>query len=236
VPELAIVVPTYNERENLAGVTAAMLAAMPDASILVVDDASPDGTGALADELARADPRIAVLHRPGKAGLAAAYVAGFAHVLRDPAVRYVVQMDADFSHDPEALPALVAPVRDGGFDLAIGSRWVAGGGTRHWSVGRQLLSRGASVYAGLVLGIGLRDITAGFKCWRRAVLEDIDLGTLKARGFGFQIEMTWRALRRGWRAKEVPIVFADRTRGASKMSRAIFVEALGLVWKLRLGR
>jgi dolichol-phosphate mannosyltransferase len=236
VPDVAIVVPTYNERENLAEVTAAMLAALPEASVLVVDDASPDGTGALADELARADGRIAVLHRPGKAGLAAAYVAGFGQVLRDPAVRYVVQMDADFSHDPRALPALLAPVRDGECDFAIGSRWVAGGGTRHWGVGRQLISRGGSVYASLVLGVRVRDITAGFKCWRRAALEDIDLGALKARGFGFQIEMTWRALQRGWRAKEVPIVFSDRTRGASKMSRAIFVEALGLVWKLRLGR
>jgi len=232
---LCVVVPTYNERENLAALVAGVTAALPDASLLVVDDASPDGTGALADALAAGDERISVLHRPAKDGLAAAYVAGFRHALAEPAVQLVVQMDADGSHDPASLPALVRPVREQGFDFAIGSRYVPGGTTPGWTPARKLLSRAGGLYAGTVLGVGVHDMTAGFKCWRRGVLEAIGLERIEARGYGFQIEMTYRALRAGFRCKEIPITFADRTRGASKMSRAIFVEALGLVWKLRLG-
>ncbi len=229
-----IVVPTYNERDNVDEVVRQFLTPVPEAELLFVDDNSPDGTGARLDELATGNPRVHVLHRPGKLGLGTAYLDGFAWGLaRDYA--YLFEMDADFSHDPSYLPAMIARARAGA-DVVIGSRYVAGGGTRNWGVGRKLLSRGGSLYARTVLGVKIRDVTAGFICYRRAALEALDLAAIKSNGYSFQIEMKYRALAAGLKVAEVPIVFVDRRVGKSKMSRAIFAEALTMVWKLRLGR
>lgn len=227
-----VVIPTYNERENLPGLLDAVHAALPVADVLVVDDNSPDGTGQLADARAAGDGRVFVLHRAGKQGLGRAYLAGFEWALeRD--YSHVFEMDADFSHDPRALPVLLAATETA--DVALGSRWVAGGGTVGWPLKRQLISRGGSLYARAVLGVGVKDLTGGFKCFRRAVLEGIDLGAVATVGYGFQIELTWRALQKGFVVVEVPIRFVDRVAGQSKMSGAIFREALAVVWKLRLG-
>jgi len=195
-----------------------------------VDDNSPDGTGALADELAAREPRLQVLHRPRKEGLGRAYLAGFARALTAGYGR-IVEMDADFSHDPEQLPALLEASRSA--DLVLGSRYVRGGGTSNWGFGRRLLSKGGSLYARLILGIPVRDLTGGFKCFRRQVLEAIDLPSVSSSGYAFQIELTYRALRRGFTVREVPILFADRRVGRSKMSRRIVAEALWMVWKIR---
>jgi dolichol-phosphate mannosyltransferase len=228
-----IVIPTYNERDNVREIIRAIRIVVPAASILVVDDNSPDGTGAIADELAATDPRVAVLHRAGKLGLGTAYVEGFRWGLaRD--FELFVEMDADFSHDPKYLPELLARAADA--DAVIGSRYTRGGGTENWGFARQIISRGGGFYARTVLGVRVRDLTAGFMCWRRAVLEKIDLGGVRSSGYGFQIEMKYRALKLGFRIVEMPIVFVDRRVGQSKMSKKIFVEALGMVWKLRLGR
>jgi len=230
-----IVVPTYNERENLAPITKAILEAVPAARILVVDDGSPDGTGALADELAVADPRIAVLHRTVKDGLGAAYRAGLRRVLADPQADVVVQMDCDFSHSPAQLPELLAPVLDGSADLVLGSRYIRGGSTPGWGIGRRLLSRGGGHYARLVLGVPYRDLTGGFKAWSRSALAAIDLDAPEfANGYGFQIEMTWRAHRNGARVVERPITFRERVAGTSKMSAGIAREALIMVLRMRL--
>lgn len=234
-----ILVPTYNERDNLATAVAGALAAVPEAHLLVLDDASPDGTGDLADELAAADPRVRVRHRPGKQGLGRAYVDGFACGLADPAdFTHFITMDADGSHDPAHLQALLAACHDGdgGADVVIGSRYVPGGATRDWSPARKLLSRGGGLYARTILGMPVRDLTAGYVCYARRVLADRDLADIAASGYGFQIEMKYRAFRRGFVLREVPIVFPERTRGASKMSPAIAAEALGLVWRLRFAR
>lgn len=233
-PERAVVVlPTYEERENLPHVLAEIFAAEPDVWVLVVDDASPDGTGALADALAAADPRIRVLHRAAKQGLGRAYVDAFVHVLAWPdRVTHVIQMDADLSHEPRHIARLRAACRDGA-DVAIGSRWTPGGATVDWPRRRQWMSRGGSRYASSVLGIRIADLTGGFKCWRREVLEALPLGAILTAGYGFQIEMTARAIRLGFRVVEVPITFRERTRGRSKMSGRIFREALVAVWKLR---
>jgi dolichol-phosphate mannosyltransferase len=228
-----IIVPTYNERETVGDVVEQFLAAAPSAELLFVDDNSPDGTGAELDRIAATNPRVSVLHRPGKLGLGTAYVDGFRWGLQR-GYDFLVQMDADFSHDPKYLPVLLGLAADGA-DVAVGSRWVDGGGTRNWGVGRQVLSRGGSLYARTVLGIGLRDVTAGFACWRRAALEAVALDTLRSNGYGFQIELKYRALRAGLKVVETPIVFVDRRVGQSKMSRKIVVEALGMVWKLRFG-
>ncbi len=231
-PRPLIVMPTYNEIENLPRILDAALAALPEAHVLVVDDGSPDGTGDLADRRAEADERIHVLHRTEKAGLGRAYLAGFGWALsRD--YTHVFEMDADFSHPADRLPALLAATEDA--DVALGSRWVRGGGTVGWPLKRQLISRGGSFYARRVLGVDIRDLTGGFKCFRREVLEALDFDAISAVGYGFQIELTWRALQKGFRVVEVPITFTDRVRGQSKMSGAIFAEALKLVWKLRLG-
>jgi dolichol-phosphate mannosyltransferase len=228
-----VIVPTYDERENLPRIVAAIFDAQPDVHVLVVDDASPDGTGELAEQLAAADPRIGVLHRAGKQGLGRAYLDAFVHVLAHPAgYTHVVQIDADLSHDPRAIAGLRQACRDGA-DVALGSRWIPGGGAPGWPLGRRLLSQGGSRYAALVLGAGVRDLTGGFKCWRRAVLEALPLGDVITAGYGFQIEMTVRALRLGFRVVEVPITFTDRTLGHSKMSGAIVQEALLGVWRLR---
>ncbi|HEY7599423.1 MAG TPA: polyprenol monophosphomannose synthase [Candidatus Limnocylindrales bacterium] len=229
-PATWVVLPTYNEAENLAPMAAAILGALPGATLLVVDDGSPDGTGRLADDLAAADARVRVLHRPAKQGLGPAYVAGFVAALGGGAQR-VVQMDADGSHDPAYLPGLVGALDD--VDLAIGSRYVSGGGVRDWGFFRRLVSRGGSLFARLVLRLPAHDLTGGFKAWRADVLSATPWARLHSGGYVFQIEMTYLAHRRGARLRELPIVFADRRLGASKMSRRIIVEALAVVLRLR---
>ena len=226
-----VVLPTYNERENLPEIVPAILAAAPELDVLVVDDGSPDGTGALADALAQADPRVTVLHRQKKEGLGRAYLAGFAEVLGRGYGR-ILEMDADFSHAPAKLPELLAASRTA--DVVLGSRYVDGGGTVNWGLGRRALSKGGSLYARTILGLGVRDLTGGFKCFRREVLEKLDLPTVRSSGYAFQIELTYRAVRRGFSVKEIPITFVDRRVGNSKMSRRIVAEALWMVWKLRL--
>jgi dolichol-phosphate mannosyltransferase len=226
------VLPTYDERENLPGITSAILDALPEAELLIVDDHSPDGTGQLADELAAANPRIEVLHRPAKEGLGVAYRDGFRRVLDMPGTMAVVQMDADFSHDPADLPRLIAPLmRDA--DLVLGTRWMSGGGTVGWPLRRRLVSRGGTLFAGVVLLLPYRDLTGGFKAWRRELLEAIRLREADAHGYGFQVETTWWAHRRGAKIRQVPIIFRERTAGRSKMSGSIVLEAVGLVIRLR---
>lgn len=229
-----LVLPTYNEVENLEPLVAAALANLPDsARVLVVDDNSPDGTGKLADRLAAAEPRIEVLHRTRKEGLGPAYVAGFRHALAAGAGR-ILEMDSDFSHDPADLPRLLAATEEA--DVAIGSRYVSGGGVENWSKLRQAISRGGSAYARTVLGLPIRDLTGGFKCFRREVLETIDLDAIASKGYAFQVEMTYRAIGLGFTVTEVPIVFRERRAGASKMSRSIVLEAAWGVPRMRWGR
>jgi dolichol-phosphate mannosyltransferase len=227
-----IVLPTYNEAENLGSIVAAILAAAPGATLLVVDDGSPDGTGTMADALAASDPRIRVRHRPAKQGLGRAYIDGFGVALAGGA-RSVIQMDADWSHDPAALEGLLGPVVDGTADLVIGSRYTPGGGVVDWGIGRRLISRGGSVFARVILGLTPHDLTGGFKAWRAATLATVPLDGIHAGGYVFQIEMTFRASRAGARVVEVPITFRDRRVGQSKMSRRIVVEALVVVVQLR---
>jgi dolichol-phosphate mannosyltransferase len=226
-----VCLPTYDERENLGPILEGILAATPDVDVLVIDDNSPDGTGRLADEIAARDPRVHVLHRAGKQGLGKAYLAGFDWALAR-GYAYVLEMDADFSHDPSYLPVLLGRARTDA-DLVLGSRYVKGGGTLNWGIGRKLISRGGSLYARTILGVRVRDLTGGFKCFRREVLEAIDLATVECTGYAFQIELTYRVLRRGFRVVEVPIVFADRRVGQSKMSRRIVLEAVRKVWSIR---
>jgi dolichol-phosphate mannosyltransferase len=228
--EALICLPTFDERENLERICRAILAASSALDVLVIDDNSPDGTGEIADRLAAEEPRVHVLHRAGKEGLGKAYLAGFAWALAR-GYRLVLEMDADFSHDPAHLPAILAAAADA--DLVLGSRYVSGGGTVNWGLGRRLLSRGGSLYARTILGVEVRDLTGGFKCFRREVLAAIDLPSVACTGYAFQIELTYRALRRGFRVVEVPIVFADRRVGHSKMSRRIVLEALLKVWDIR---
>lgn len=230
-----VVIPTYNEAENverIVGAAAAELARLVpgDYRILVVDDGSPDGTGAIAEQLARELPTVEVLHRTAKSGLGRAYLAGFNHALAGGA-QLVVEMDADFSHDPKYLSDLLAAAERA--DLVLGSRYVDGGGVRGWGLLRQLISRGGGLYARTILGVGVHDLTGGFKCIHRRVLETIDLDSVSAEGYVFQIEITYRALRAGFRVREIPIVFRDRTAGRSKMSARIAAEALWLVPRLR---
>ena len=218
-----LLLPTYDEAANLEAIVAAARDRLPpDRRVLIVDDNSPDGTGQLADRLAAAHDDVAVLHRPGKQGLGPAYVAGFREALAGGA-ELVVQMDADFSHDPDDLPRLLAAAEDA--DLVLGSRYVAGGGIAEWGPTRRLISRAGSAYARALLGVGVRDLTGGFKVFRRPVLEAIRPETIPALGYAFQIETTFRALRAGFRVVEVPIVFRDRRVGESKMSAAIVLEA-----------
>ena len=232
-----LILPTYEEAENLeAAVTAAhaaLRAAAPEGfRILVVDDASPDGTGAVADRLAAAHDEVEVLHRPGRAGLGPAYLAGFARAL-EAGAGFVLEMDADLSHDAADLPRLLAVVRDGEGDLALGSRYAPGGGIADWGPLRRAVSRAGSWYARRALGVEVRDLTGGFKCFRAEVLERIDLPSVRSRGYAFQVELTYRALCAGFRVVEVPIVFRDRLRGRSKMSWRIALEAVRLVPRLR---
>jgi dolichol-phosphate mannosyltransferase len=230
-----VLLPTYDERDNLDAILDAILQVRPDFQVLVIDDASPDGTGELADARAAADARIHVLHRSGKQGLGKAYVAGFEWALAQPnGYTHVFEMDADFSHDPRYLEPLLRACTEGGADLAIGSRYVPGGGTRGWPWHRQLLSRGGGLYARALLGLPIQDPTAGFLCMRRRVLEALDLAALETQGYGFQIELKYRATLAGFRIREVPIVFVERERGQSKMSGKIAAEALVKVLALRL--
>ena len=224
--------PTYDEAENLSGIAAAVLAALPAATLLVVDDGSPDGTGQLADQLAAADSRIRVRHRPSKQGLGRAYLDGF-QVALDGGAEVLVQMDADWSHDPASLAALVAPITSAQADLVIGSRYVAGGGVVDWGPARRVISRGGSLFARTILRLTPHDLTGGFKAWRGETLRAIPFDGIHAGGYVFQIEMTFRASRLGARIREIPITFRDRRLGQSKMSRRIIGEALIVVLQLR---
>jgi dolichol-phosphate mannosyltransferase len=229
-----LVLPTYNESANLEALVQAAQRNLPDsAHVLIVDDNSPDGTGEIADRLAAADDRIEVLHRPHKEGLGPAYVAGFSTALAAGAA-FVLEMDSDFSHDPADLGRLLAATERA--DVAIGSRYVPGGGVENWSALRQAISRGGSTYARLLLGVKVRDLTGGFKCFRRRVLETIDLDSIDSRGYAFQVEMTYRAIEAGFEVVEVPIVFHERRAGASKMSGTIVGEAIWRVPLLRYRR
>lgn len=231
-PPTVVVLPTYEERENLSAMADALRREAPEAHLVVVDDGSPDGTGEIADRIAAERPgSVHVLHRARKEGLGRAYVAGFRRALELGYAR-IVQMDCDFSHDPAAVPRLLAAL-DEGADLAVGSRYVPGGGTPDWAFLRRLVSRGGGLYARLVLGLPYRDLTGGFKAWRREALEAIPLERVDARGYAFQIEMTCRAHRLGKRIREVPIVFVGRRAGRSKMSGRIVLEALLLCWRIR---
>lgn len=223
---VVVIIPTYNERENLALVLARVRAAVPAADVLVVDDGSPDGTGALADGLAAADDQVHVLHRADKRGLGAAYLAGFDWALRRD-YDVLVEMDADGSHQPEQLPKLLAAVGDA--DLVLGSRWVPGGRVENWPRRRALLSRGGNTYTRLALGVPLRDATGGYRAFRRTALEQLGLADVASQGYCFQVDLAWRAVRRGLRVVEVPITFVERERGTSKMSQAIVRESL---WRI----
>lgn len=220
---ILVIIPTYNERDTLAPIVARVRTSVPEADILVADDNSPDETGRIADELAASDERVHVMHRLGKEGLGAAYLAGFSWALQQ-GYDVVVEMDADGSHQPEQLPRLLAALESA--DLVLGSRWVPGGRTENWPASRQLISRGGSAYTRLMLGIPLRDVTGGFRAFRASTLRALDLDEVASQGYCFQIDLAWRAVQRGLRVVEVPITFVERTQGASKMSRKIVVEAL----------
>jgi dolichol-phosphate mannosyltransferase len=231
-PRAVVLLPTYNEIENLPRIVPAILEAAP-VDVMILDDNSPDGTGSLADEFAAKEPRVKVVHRAGKEGLGAAYLDGFRRALAAGYER-ILEMDADFSHPPGNLPELLRLSDD--YDLVLGSRWVKGGGTKNWPLSRQIISRMGSLYARTVLGVPIRDLTGGFKCFRREVLEGIDLNSIKTTGYAFQIEMTYRAIQRGFKVVESPIIFVEREQGVSKMSRRIVVEAVLKVPRLRFER
>jgi dolichol-phosphate mannosyltransferase len=237
VPGAWLILPTYNEAENIEPLVRAALpqlaAASPEHRVLIVDDNSPDGTGRIADRLAAEIEQVDVVHRPGKLGLGRAYLAGFERALAGDA-SLVLEMDSDFSHDPADLPRLIAAAADA--DLVLGSRYVEGGGVQNWGLLRRLVSRGGSWYARVLLRVPVRDLTGGFKCFRREVLEAIDLEDVHADGYGFQIELTYRAVRAGFRVREVPIVFRERREGHSKMTARIALEAIWKVPALRWRR
>jgi dolichol-phosphate mannosyltransferase len=232
-----VILPTYNERQNLEPIVSAIRSGLDgcaeDHRILVVDAASPDATGDVADRLAALDQHVLVLHEAGKSGLGRAYLAGFRRALAEGAA-LVIEMDADFSHDPAYLPVMIDAAREA--DLVLGSRYVPGGGVREWGPLRRFVSRGGCWYARTVLGVEIHDLTGGFKCFRRTVLEALDLETVRSEGYAFQVELTYRALGAGFRVREIPIVFSERRAGESKMSRRILLEAIAMVPRLRLGR
>jgi dolichol-phosphate mannosyltransferase len=232
-PRAVLCLPTYNERENLESMIRALGSVLDTERdrVLVIDDGSPDGTGDIADRLATELPWVSVLHRDVKEGIGPAYIAGFRQALTDGA-ELVLEMDCDFSHDPADVPRLIAAAEDA--DLVLGSRYAPGGGTANWGLLRRVVSRGGCLYAQVVLGLGVRDLTGGFKCFRREALETIDLGALSAYGYAFQIETTYRITRAGLRVKEVPITFVERRAGASKMTGSIVTEAMWRVPLLRL--
>jgi dolichol-phosphate mannosyltransferase len=226
-----VIVPTYNEADNIRELVPRILEQEPGMEILIVDDNSTDGTGALVDELMQTEPRLHVLHRPGKMGLGTAYVDGFRYALeRD--YDYVFEMDADFSHDPDSLPAFLEAIQDA--DLVVGSRYLNGVTVVNWPLTRLILSYCANLYTRIITWMPLKDATGGFKCFRRATLEQVDLSRVNSDGYGFQIEMNFKVWRRGLRIKEIPILFVDRRVGISKMNKKIIWEAMWLVWKLRL--
>jgi len=231
--KIMVVVPTYNERDNIEALIPRALEQVDGTEILVVDDGSPDGTGDYVDSVAETDPRVHALHRPSKMGLGSAYVQGFRYAL-DAGADLIVQMDADFSHDPDVIPELVASIDD--HDVVIGSRYITGANVVNWPLRRLFLSYFANVYTHIITGLPLRDSTGGFKCFRRQVLETIDLGAIRSDGYSFQIEVNFRCWRKGFSILEIPIVFVDRHSGTSKMSRRIVWEAMWLVWRLRLAR
>lgn len=231
MPRTLIVTPTYNEKENLPRFVEAVRGALPEADLMVVDDNSPDGTGAIADGLAAKDEHVTVMHRAGKLGLGTAYIQAFQQGLAKGYDRFF-EMDADLSHDVRYLPDFVRAL-DEGADVVIGSRNIPGGGVEGWGLGRHFISKGGSLYSRTILGLPVRDLTSGYKAFTRRALEAIDIDGVHSNGYSFQIEMTYRALRKGMTVREVPIIFVDRTAGRSKMSRRIFVEAIGVVWKLR---
>lgn len=225
-----IVLPTYNEKPNLEPLLEAIHAQVPEVEVLVIDDNSPDGTGALADQLAAQHPWVHVVHRSGKLGLGTAYIRGFQWALeRDYAL--IMEMDADFSHDPAHLPAILAAAQNA--DVVLGSRYVDGGGTENWGLWRRLLSKGGGLYARSILDVPYHDLTGGFKCFHRRVLEALPLDAIHSEGYSFQIELTWRAHLKGFRIVEVPIIFRERREGQSKISRRIVLEAMGVVWRLK---
>jgi dolichol-phosphate mannosyltransferase len=232
-PRILVLTPTYDERANLRRFVRALFSELPEADLLIVDDASPDGTGDLADQLAAEDPRIGVIHRARKLGLGSAYVAGFEHALSE-GYDVAVQMDTDLSHDARHLPALLRAL-EGGADLALGSRAVRGGGVVGWGMGRRALSAGGSLYARTILSLPIRDLTTGYKAYSRRALEAIGIGTLRCNGYAFQIETTYRAIRRGLSVTEIPIVFLDRRVGRSKLDSDVFWEAVGAPWRMRWG-
>jgi dolichol-phosphate mannosyltransferase len=220
---ILVVIPTYNERDNVEPIVARVRAAVPEAHVLVADDNSPDGTGAIADRLAAGDDHVQVMHRLGKEGLGAAYLAGFSWAL-EQGYDVVVEMDADGSHQPEQLPRLLAALRDA--DLVLGSRWVPGGAVTNWPKSREVLSRGGNLYTRLALGVPLRDATGGYRAFRASTLRELDLNDVASQGYCFQVDLAWRAVQRGLRVREVPITFAEREVGTSKMSQRIVAEAL----------
>lgn len=227
-----VVIPTYNERDNIEKLVAAVLSQNNSVHVLIVDDSSPDGTGELVDRMARDDDRVRVLHRPGKLGLGSAYREGFRFAL-DHGADCIMEMDADFSHDPELLPRFLEKMQD--FDLVIGSRYLNGVSVVNWPLRRLMLSYFANVYTRVITGLEISDCTSGFKCFRRKVLESIDLARVKSDGYSFQIEMNYRCVEKGFRVGEIPIIFIDRHAGTSKMSKRIVREAVIMVWKLKLG-
>ncbi|MEO5589905.1 MAG: polyprenol monophosphomannose synthase [Gemmatimonadaceae bacterium] len=229
--EVLVIIPTYNERGNIRRIIPAVLAQDPNIDVLIVDDGSPDGTGEIADSMAAEDPRVHVIHRAGKLGLGTAYLAGFRWALQRE-YRFIFEMDADFSHSPEKIPRFLAAIKNA--DLVIGSRYQNGQvNVVNWPMGRLFLSYSANIYARRVTGLPIFDATGGFKCFRREVLEAINLSSVISNGYAFQIEMTFRAWKRGFRVVEIPIVFVDRMEGASKMSKKIVREAVWMVWRLR---
>jgi len=227
-----VVIPTYNERDNIVRLSREILKQHPSLNILFVDDNSPDGTGIIADELAAADDRITVIHRPGKLGLGSAYITGFKTALKTDA-DYIIEMDADFSHDPGVLPVFLETIT--GCDLVVGSRYLNGVSVVNWPIRRLILSYFASVYTRFVTGLKIMDCTSGFKCFRRSTLEAMNLDNVKSDGYSFQIEMNYLCMEKGLKIVEVPIIFIDRHAGSSKMSRKIVREAILMVWKLKLG-
>ncbi|MDP9100759.1 MAG: polyprenol monophosphomannose synthase [Actinomycetota bacterium] len=235
IGRVLVIVPTYNERDNLTVIAERLHAAVPDADLLVVDDSSPDGTGELADDLAAQQAWVHVLHRTTKAGLGAAYIAGFAWA-RANGYDVVVEMDADGSHAPEQLPRLLVALERA--DVVLGSRWIPGGEVRNWPKSRELLSRGGNAYTRVMLGLPLADATGGYRAYRRGVLDALPLAAVASQGYCFQVDLVWQAWRSGYRVVEVPITFVERERGESKMSRSIVLEALWRVtwWGLRSGR
>jgi dolichol-phosphate mannosyltransferase len=230
MPAAVVCLPTYNERENLERMVRAL--AGQNVRVLVVDDSSPDGTGEIADRLAAELDHVSVLHRETKEGIGRAYIAAFEQVLAQGDAELILEMDCDFSHDPNDVPRLIAAC-EAGADFALGSRYVPGGATRNWGLARRIVSWGGSFYARVILGLKIRDLTGGFKCFHRRVLESLDLDAIQSKGYAFQIETTYRAIRQGFEVVEVPIVFADREEGTSKMSRTIFLEAVARVPALR---